>query len=147
MKEKIKFDMGSRYFFENMKDYVPKDKDILVIMDNWKIPTTNVLNLKDKNGDDIFFYKDMTKDEFIKDTLESNVPMRAGKFLIKEFNEYLGFTIEDLKQLHNVFQNMDKKHIYEKYIYDFYIQNNKFELTKKQLNKCFKIYLENKNKS
>ena len=142
MKEIARFKIGSRYFFENFDDYVLKDKDILVIMDNWKLTRTNVLNLKDKNGNDVFFYKDMNKDEFIKDTLESGVPMRCGKFLIKEFNEYIGFTIDDLKKLDEMFQKMDEKHIYEKYIYECFIKNDKFELNSEQLAKSFDIYKE-----
>ena len=123
-----------------MKDYITKDKDILVIMDEWKLKKTNVLNLKDKNGNDVFFFKNMTKEEFIKDTLESNVPMRCGKFLIKEFSEYIGLTIQDLKKLESMFNNMDDKHQYEKQIYDYFILNNKFELTEEQLNYCYDVY-------
>ena len=144
MKEKIKFNIGSRYFFENLEGYVSKDKDILVIMDRWPIYKTKVLNLKDKEGNDIFFYKDMSKEDFIRDTISSNVPMRVGKFLIKEFNEYIGFTIEDLKRLESIFNKLDKKHEYEKYIYKYYIDNNSFSLSEKQLLKCYDIYKNNK---
>ena len=63
------------------------------------------------------------------DTLNSKVPMRVGKFLNKEFNEYLGFTIDDLKVFNELFNELDKEHLYEKRIYEYYIENNKFELT------------------
>ena len=140
MKEKLRFQIGSKYFFNEFKDYSSKDNDILIIMDSWKLSNTNVLNLKDKNGDDIFFYKDLDKENFIKDTLESNVPMKCGKFLIKEFCEYINFTIEDLKILETLFNKLDHKHQYEKKIYEFYIENNSFNLTKEQLKECYKIY-------
>lgn len=142
MKEKISFKIGSRYFFENFDDFVLKDIDTLVIIDDWCVKRTNVLNLKDKNGNDIFFYRDMTKDEFIKNTIESKVPMRCGKFLIKEFNEYIGFTIEDLKKLETMFREMDEKHKYETYIYDCFIKNNNFELNEEQLLNAYNIYKE-----
>ena len=145
MKEKKHFIIGSKYFFGKFDDYVPKDNDILVIMDKWKIKNTNVLNLKDKKGNDVFFYKDMNKEDFIKDTLESGVPMRCGKFLIKEFNEYIGFTVDDLKKLDEMFQHMDEKHLYEKYIYECFIKNNNFELNSEQLSKTFDIYKKNKH--
>ena len=143
MKDKIKFEIGSKYFFRNLPGYVSKDTDILVIMDSWMIGRTNVLNMK-RDGEDIFFYKDMNKEEFINDTLNSKVPMRVGKFLNKEFNEYLGFTIDDLKVFNELFNELDKEHLYEKRIYEYYIENNKFELTEEQLLDCYKVYKENK---
>jgi len=140
MKEIASFNIGSKHFFENIEGYVQKDNDILVIMDDWKPTSTNVLNLKDKKGNDIFFYKNMCKEDFINDTLQSGVPMRCGKFLVKEFNEYIGFTIDDLKKLDKMFKQMDKKHSYEKHIYECFIKNNCFELEKKQLYECYEIY-------
>ncbi len=140
MKELIRFPIGSKYFFKNMEGYTSKDNDILIIMDNWVLSKTNTLNLKDEKNNDIFFFKNLNKEEFINDTIKSRVTMRGGKFLIKEFNEYIGFTINDLKKLNNVFQKMDEKHLYEKYIYECYIINNKFELTDKQLNEAYRIY-------
>lgn len=142
MKQIMKFKIGSRYFFEHMDDYVSNDNDWLYIMDEWNINGTNVLNIKDKKGNDCFFYKNMSKEDFINDTLESNVPMRCGKFLVKEFNEYINFTIDDLKKLDIMFKKMDEKHLYEKHIYDCYIKNGKFELTETQLNESFDIYKE-----
>lgn len=140
MKQLKRFNIGSSYFFGNMSDYISKDKDILIIMDEWKIKDTNVLNLKDKNKNDVFFYKNLNKEDFIEDTLESNVPMRCGKFLIKEFCEYIGFTIDDLKKLDVLFNKMDKKHLYEKQIYEYFILNNKFEMSTEQIMDCYKIY-------
>lgn len=146
MKEIARFNMGSKYFFDKMDEYVSKDNDILVIMDDWKLTKTNVLNLKDKKkGLDVFFYKNMSKDEFIEDTLESNVPMRCGKFLIKEFCDYIGFNIEDLEKLDSVFENMDQKHIYEVYIYNCFLDNGKFELTDQQRKEAYEIYKDCKN--
>ena len=144
MKEIAKFNIGSRYFFNKINNFESKDNDILILMDNWTLTKTNVLNLKDKQGNDIFFYKNMNKEDFINDTIKSNVPMKCGKFLIKEFNEYIGFTIDDLKKLDFIFKKMDSKHIYEKYIYEYFIHNNCFELTNEQLKKCFEIYKNNK---
>ena len=140
MKEIARFTIGSKYFFGKFEDYKSKDNDILILMDNWKLEKTNVLNLKDKKGNDVFFYKNMPKEDFIKDTLDSNVPMRCGKFLVREFNEYIGFDIEDLKKLEKMFSQMDEKHLYEKLIYKYYIENNKFELDEKQLSEVYKNY-------
>ena len=146
MKELKRFKIGSQYFFDKFDDYETKDNDILIIMDKWVIKKTNILNLKDKEKNDVFFCKNMSKDEFIKYTLKENIPMQCGKFLIKEFNEYLGITIDDLKLLEDLIYNMDDRHIYEIYIYECYLNNNKFELTEEQLLNAYDIYKSTKNK-
>lgn len=140
MKTIKKFDIGSNVFFKNIfSDYTPKDYDELHIMDFWIIPETNVLNEEEDNKD-IFYFKNMTKDEFIDDTLNCPTPMRVGKFLVPEFVEYLQFTIDDLKRLKPQFDKLDNKHKYEKIIYDAYIENNAFILTEKQLQDAYNEY-------
>ena len=69
--------------------------------------------------------------------------MKAGKFLIPEFNEFIGFTIEDLKSILHVFENMDDKHSYEKIIANAYIENGGFFLKDRQR---YNAYLEYKKK-
>ncbi len=133
------FKIGSSVFFSKFDDYMTKDNDIIRIMDVWKFNETNVLNLK-RNGDDIFMFRNMTKDEFINDTLSCNTPMRVGKFLVPEFVEWLNFTIDDLKLLKPQFDRLDEKHKYEQVIYDAYIENNAFTLTEKQLQEAYNEY-------
>lgn len=132
------FKMGSSYFFGDFPDYKVKDFDEISIMDTF-VDKTNSLVLR-KGTMDVFFYRNMDKEGFIKDALESNIPMRAGKFLIKEFSEYIGFTIEDLKRLKGLFYDMDDKHTYEKIIYDSYVENNGFYLTESQLKDAYDEY-------
>lgn len=139
MKSIKKIIIGSKVFFDCYDDYTSKDIDEIHIMDSFKLKGTNVVNLKDKDKD-IFFFRNMTKEEFIKDTLESNVPMRAGKFLVPEFVSYINLTIQDLKQFENLFSIIDEKHMYEKIIYDSYIENNDFYLTNFQRDKAYSIY-------
>lgn len=143
MKSVLTLKMGSSYFFENFDDYVLKDYDELNIMDEFPIMCkVNVLNAR-KDGKDIFFFRYRNKDTFIEDTLGSNIPMQAGKFLIPEFAEYLGLTISDLKKLGPLFEKMDDRHSYEKIIYDAYLENSAFYLTDKQLQEA---YIEYKKK-
>lgn len=138
------FKMGSSYFFDNMEGYVIKDRDELHIMDEFIFPDTNVV--KFKNGvNDIFMYRNMSKDEFIKDTLESGVNMRIGKFLIPEFCEYIGFEIKDYEKLKDMFENIESRHHYEILIRDAYIQNNSFTLTDEQRQYIYEDYLKHKN--
>lgn len=140
MKPILTYKIGSSYFFKNYEDYLQKDNDELCIMDRFPdFIKTNVLNMK-KDGDDVFFYRDMGKDEFLKETLESGVPMKVGKFLIPEFSEHLGVTIEDLKILESLFDSLDEKHSYEKIIYNAYLKNGGFWLTKEQLDKAYYEY-------
>lgn len=140
MKPILTFEIGSSYFFKNYEDYNQKDKDELCIMDRFPdFIKTSVLNMK-KDGNDVFFYRDMGKDEFLKETLESGVPMKVGKFLIPEFSEHLGVTIEDLKILESLFDSLDDKHSYEKIIYNAYLENGRFWLTKEQLDNAYSDY-------
>ena len=132
------FKMGSSYFFDKFPDYKVKDLDELNIMDIF-VNSTNSLILR-KGITDIFFYRDMNKDDFIDDTLGTDLKMKAGKFLIKEFTDYIGFTIEDLKMMGPLFESIDEKHSYEKIIYDSYIKNNGFYLTDEQLNAAYVEY-------
>ena len=90
---------------------------------------------------DIFLFRDMDKDGFIEDAIKSGVPMRAGKFLNKEFSQdHLNMTVQDLKTLDSVFKSMDGKHSYETVIYEAYIANNGFYLTKEQLDAAYAEY-------
>lgn len=142
MKEKIKFKMGSSYFFSSFEDYIVKDTDILCIMDGYSDAIkSNVLNMK-LNGEDVFFYRDLDKSGFIKDTIESKVPMRVGKFLIPEFCKYIGFTIDDYELLKDVFDSLDEKHSYENLIRDAYIENGDFILTDEQRKRAYEEYKE-----
>lgn len=139
MRPKIKFNIGSNVFFKDYDDYVIKDYDMLCIMDNWLLETTNVINSK-KDKNDIFYFKDMTLEEFIEDTLTCKTPLRVGKFLIPEFVEYIHMTIKDLQKLEKRFDELDDKHKYEKVIYDSYIKNNSFTLTDEQRQRAYAEY-------
>lgn len=133
------FKIGSSVFFNNFDDYTTKDNDELRILKQWRFEDTNVLNMQ-TDVDDIFLFRNMTKEEFIDDTLSCNTPMRVGKFLVPEFVEWLHFTIEDLKKLKPQFNKLDNKHKYERIIYNSYIENNTFTLTEKQLQKAYNEY-------
>ncbi len=131
--------IGSSVFFGNMSDYVAKDIDEMIIQDKWLPKGIPVLNMK-RGGRDIFFWSPLSKEEFIKNTFDCGVPMRVGKFLVKEFADYIGLTIEDLKRLEPLFNQLDDKHKYEKIIYDAYVENNSFTLTEEQRKNAYNEY-------
>lgn len=139
MKPIVAFKMGSGYFFSCFDDYKVKDIDELCIMDTFPDIKTNVLNMK-MNGKDVFFYRNMDKYGFISDVRDTKVPMKAGKFLIPEFNEFIGLTIDDLALLKDVFSKMDDKHSYEKIIFNSYLENGGFYLTDKQKERAYEEY-------
>ena len=84
----------------------------------------------------------MSADEFINITLDRDIPMEMGKFLVKEFIDETKLTIEQLKRLQPLVEKLDDKHLYEKIIYDSYIINNDFYLTDQQLHLAYKEYIK-----
>ena len=132
------FKIGSSIFFASYSDYTQKDIDILAITDLplFGKPMMN-MKLKDK---DIFFMCIEDNSVMLDKTLESGINMRAGKFLSPEFAEYIGLTIEELKKLKPMFDDIDEKHMYEKVIFDSYIKNNGFFLTNEQRLMAYEEY-------
>lgn len=132
--------VGSNVFFKDIKGFNSKDTDILELVDN---PTDfkylRQFRFKDKC---VFQWRNMPVDEFIDAELLMNVPMSVCKFLCPEFIKLKGLTIEQLKRLQPLVDNMDEKHMYLKTIYDFYITNNDFTLSEQQLNDAYKMYLK-----
>lgn len=140
-----KFLIGSKTFFDGIyEDYSSHDEDYIVFVEN---PTLfkDFMIIRGK-GKDYFYFRNMSKDEFIKYSLKhcEKTPMAAGKFLVPEVINYLGMTIDDLKRFETFFNEIDPRHAYEKVIYDAYIKNNDFKIGKRQLNKAYKLYKENK---
>lgn len=139
--------IGSQVFFSEYEDYTSHDRDFIEFQEKPELYKT-FMNVKGK-GNDIFYYRMMSKDEFIKYELEhcKATPMAAGKFLVPELAEYIGFTIEDLKLFQFAFDNIDEKHKYEQIIYKSYIENNCFILSEEQRIEAYKLYINNKKKN
>ena len=128
---------GSYYFFNGYPDYIVRDYDKLVLVEGLPAP---ILKMR-RDNEDVIFIKKSSPEEMISECLKPNVPpMRCGKFLIPEFNEKIGFTIEHLLKLKPVFARMDDKHKYEKIIFNAYIKNNSFTLTKAQRDRAYREY-------
>lgn len=140
MRPIAQFKMGSSYFFSKYDDYNSKDVDEICIMDTF-IPNakTNVLNMN-ANGKDVFFYRNMRKEEFIEEVEVTGVYMKVGKFLIPEFSRFIGFGIGDLRKIRHLFDLVDDKHSYEQIIADAYLENNDFFLTEEQRQRAYDEY-------
>ncbi len=131
--------IGSRAFFEGMKDFNSKDIDEMQIQDKWLPRNRRVFNFK-KNGHDVFFWSPLTKEEYIEDAFKCGVRMRVGKFIVPEFAEYIGLTIDDLKRLKPIFNEPTKTHSYQNIIFDSYIENGGFFLTDEQRLRAYEEY-------
>lgn len=130
--------VGSSYFFKDVPGFISKDIDKLELIE---MPTIfkNVQQITGC-GKCLFRWRKMNVNEFIDITLKRNFPMEIGKFLIPEFNNVIGFTIEHLPMLQPLVDNLDDKHKYEKIIYESYILNNDFSLNNEQLMEAYNEY-------
>lgn len=132
--------VGSTSFFKSIPGFKSKDIDVLELIDN-PIGFTFVRQFKFMSKC-VFQWKRMSADEFINITLDRDIPMEMGKFLVKEFIDETKLTIEQLKRLQPLVEKLDDKHLYEKIIYDSYIINNDFYLTDQQLHLAYKEYIK-----
>lgn len=130
--------VGSKCFFDGIEDFTPHDDDYLELVDN----PEDFKYKKIYHGKFCLFkWKRMSADEYIDYMLNiSTLPMEVGKFLVPEFVKEIGFTIEDLKKLEPIINNIDEKHNYEKIIFNSYIENNDFVLTEEQKLKAYNEY-------
>ena len=125
----MRFKVGSTYFFKDYPSFISKDIDEVEFEENPKLYKYFMQFRKNDGSRCLFKWKKMSADEFVKYMLNTKTPMEIGKFLVPEVANYLGFTIEHLKQLQPVIDKLDNKHKYEKIIYDSYIENNDFYMT------------------
>lgn len=139
-----KFLMGSQYFFSCYEDFNSKDIDEIEIIETNDFKYIRQLTGK---GRCLFQLKKLNNvNDYIEYTLQSNIGMVIGKFLIPEFCEAIGFTINDLPRVKILVDKLDDKHKYEEIIYNSYIENNSFTLTDKQRENAYKSYKESRGK-
>lgn len=130
--------VGSKAFFNDIKDFKSKDTDRVVLVDN---PVGfKFVRQTSGSGKCLFEWKRMSAEQFLEYTLKTRLPMSVGKFLVKEFCDEIGFTFEHLKQLAPIFEKLDEKHQYEKMIFEAYMENGDFTLTEEQRLKAYENY-------
>lgn len=131
--------IGSRYFFSQYKDFQPHDTDDLEIIDTDEFKQMRQIIGK---GRCLFLMKRHdSKEEYIDWALQCEVGMVVGKFLVPEFCETIGFTIDDLPRMQPLIDKLDYKHKYEEIIYNSYLENGSFTLTQEQRDKAYESYL------
>lgn len=137
MVEKKVFLVGSKYFFGTIDGFNGKEEDYVHLMDGWFF-SQPALIFRNK-GKDVFLYPDKGL-QLIEDCIRQNDPLTAGKFLVPEFCDYIGATLEDIKRLETLFYALDEKHRYETFIYECYAKNGGLWLTESQKTAAYEIY-------
>lgn len=137
-----KYLMGSAYFFSCYDDFRGKDIDEIQI-----IETNEFSQVRQITGQGKCLFqlkKHPSKEDYIDWALKSNIGMVVGKFLIPEFCEAIGFTIEDLPRMSELIDKLDDKHKYEEIIYNSYLENGSFTLTDEQRERAYISYTESR---
>lgn len=132
------FLIGSKAFFSGFDDFVPVDTDILIFDDEPDYEISK--SYMDGNTHYVRWDGRMSKRELIDFHKYLYTGRYIQKFLVPEVVEYLGLTIEELKEMDNLIKYLDDQHTYIKIVYDSYIENNGFFLTDEQLQAAYDEY-------
>lgn len=129
---------GSCVFFGEYPDFKPHDKDYIVLEKN---PEYKYLRHLHGQGKDIFYNQILgSAQAHINYALDVGLGMSVIKFLTPEFNETIGFTIDDLPKVKPLIDKLDEKHLYAKIIYEAYLENGGFFLTQEQRDRAYESY-------
>lgn len=135
--------IGSRYFFSTYPNFQSKDIDEVEIID-----TDEFQQIKHLSGQGRCLFtlkRHENKNEYIDWALGSSLGMVIGKFLVPEFCEEIGFTIEDLPKLAPLLDRLGDRHQYERIIYESYLENQAFYLTEAQRDQAYASYCASRN--
>ena len=136
--------IGSKYFFSCYEDFEPHDTDELEI-----IETDEFKQMRQLTGQGRCLFqmkKHSSKEDYIDWAIKSPVGMVIGKFLVPEFCDAIGFTVEDLPRVKVLIDRLDETHKYEEIIYNSYIENGSFTLTDEQRARAYSSYKESRLK-
>ena len=134
--------IGSRYFFSCYPDFNAKDIDELEFVN-----TNEFAQMRQITGQSKCLFqmqRHKNKQQYIIWALRSKLGMVVGKFLVPEFCNEIGFTVEDLPKLKRLVDKLDKKHKYEEIIYNAYLENGSFTLTEEQRYSAYQSYKESR---
>ena len=130
--------IGSRAFFSNCPNFNSKDIDYLILVNKGNgFQFVRQLSFPHQC---IFEFVRRPKQEMIDYALQHGAAMQVCKFLVKEFAEEIGLTIDDLKQLQPLVDKLDSKHAYERIIFDFITENGSWDIPDEVRNAAYKSY-------
>lgn len=131
--------IGSRAFFSGYEDFISKDKDYAYIINDNDYGHT--YSYKHYIGVCVIKFVNLDKEKLMRIfTTKRVLPMSLCHFLVPEFVEHFGITIDDLKRLKKLRDTLDYTHFYLRIIYDAYLENRKFELTQEQRDRAYASY-------
>lgn len=136
-----RFLTGSALFFKDYSDYILHDLDYIEVVNS----QNKFKKEMPHDGCDVWRYIKATNEEYINYALQSKDSYELGTFLCPSFCRVFNISIEHLKKLESLKNNLWPEHEYLKIIYDSYIENNGFFLKKSQLDKAYKVYKECRN--
>lgn len=139
-----KFLTGSCAFFRDFKDFNPHDTDYILL---FKTPA-DIYKVA-KYGHIDYFY--MIEENFLEDLYVDLKNINKSKMcicsvLVPSIQKYFNYTLDDIKFIEEFIPLLDDKHKYLGIIYNGYKENNKFKLTKEQLNAAYKSYKKSRQK-
>lgn len=130
--------VGSTYFFKGLEGFKSKDTDRVVLVDN---PVGFKYMRQSSDGSKCTFeIARLPKEVLIEKALQTKTPMLLNRFLVPEFCNEIGFTVDDLEQLRPLCERMDEKHKYLNVIFNAYLENNSFTLTEAQRQAAYEEY-------
>lgn len=136
--------VGSKYFFNNFEDFVGHDEDYISFLSGDKFVkpgNSMIVHLTYPISTDLITYNVEDRTNMLQLAKESHDPYHIGKFLIPELCEYCEITLEDvIREVGDMFNELDETHYYQKIIYDAYVENNSMTLTEDQLNAAYESY-------
>lgn len=136
-----KINTGSRAFFGNMPDYSSHDCDVLLVLDEWPEEITDTRFSCRATKCDAFFIKQMTKEEYIAETLETGDTRRVFYYMLPDFAELIGLTVDDLKRVEPVVRKLTgTRHQWYITIYEAYVANGGFFLTDEQREAAYEVF-------
>lgn len=133
---------GSTLFFNSLEEFKPHDLDYCELIDE---QDELVKHIEYDKGD-IFRYRKESPDVYVQYALNEAQPWTLCQYLTPGFCKEVNFTIEHLKELKSLRDNLPERQYYQKVIYDAFIENNDFLLTKEQLLKAFEEYKKYRQK-
>lgn len=138
--------IGSRAFFDGMPEFAPKDTDTFV----WVADPKGFTHYRQTaiSGQHIIEWRAMPKDELLKYSMRDKANgLEFGKFIVPEFADLVGLTIDDLKRLRDHYADrIDANHRYQLVICEAYLDNGAFTLTDEQRETAYQAY-RNERKS
>lgn len=130
--------VGSRAFFAGCEGFRSKDRDYLELVETPRGFTWR--REQSLRGVCTFSYKLEPAADMVRRTLESGDALLVGKFLVPEFAEAIGATVEDILSLETLLPKLDEKHQYEAAIFEAVKHNGTFTLTDEQRAAAYEIY-------